>query len=144
MINGEIYDHERLRAECVEAGYQFKGNSDSETALALYQRYGAPAFLEHCRGEFSMVIYDDRNGEVFAVRDRFGIKPFYWTIQDGEMFFASEMKAFLPLGWKPEWDTEAIALRTSNMGTSTIFKGAQRVSRTLLCMTVRSCCLLHV
>ncbi|KAK8094802.1 Amidase chyE [Apiospora hydei] len=127
VINGEIYDHERLRAECVAAGYTFKGNSDSETAVALYQRYGAPTFLEHCRGEFSMVIYDDRTGEIFAVRDRFGIKPLYWTIKGGEMFFASEMKAFLPLGWKPEWDTDAIALRTSNVGTSTIFKGVQRV-----------------
>ncbi|KAK7977220.1 glutamine-hydrolyzing asparagine synthase [Apiospora saccharicola] len=127
VINGEIYAHERLRAECIAAGYTFKGNSDSETAVALYQRYGAPAFLEHCRGEFSMVIYDDRNGEVFAVRDRFGIKPLYWTIRDGEMFFASEMKAFLPLGWKPEWDTDSIALRRSNFGSSTIFKGVQRI-----------------
>ncbi|KAK7947940.1 asparagine synthase [Apiospora aurea] len=127
VINGEIYDHERLRAVCVEAGYTFKGTSDSETAVALYQQYGAPAFLEHCRGEFSMVIYDDRAGEIFAVRDRFGIKPLFWTVQGDEIFFASEMKAFLPLGWKPEWDTDAIALRTSNVGTSTIFKGAQRV-----------------
>ncbi|KAK8039509.1 asparagine synthetase [Apiospora rasikravindrae] len=127
VINGEIYDHERLRAECVAAGYEFKGNSDSETAVALYQRYGAPAFLEYCRGEFSMVIYDDRTGEVFAVRDRFGIKPLFWTIQGDELFFASEMKAFLPLGWKPEWDADAIALRTSHVGTSTIFKGVQRV-----------------
>ncbi|KAK8087306.1 asparagine synthetase [Apiospora phragmitis] len=127
VINGEIYDHERLRKECVKAGYQFKGNSDSETAVALYQRYGAPAFLEHCRGEFSMVIYDDRNGEVFAVRDRFGIKPLFWTVQGDEMFFASEMKAFLPLGWKPEWDTESIALRRSTMGKFTIFKGVQRI-----------------
>ncbi|KAK7921446.1 asparagine synthase [Apiospora marii] len=127
VINGEIYDHERLRAECVEAGYRFRGHSDSETAVALYQRYGAPAFLEHCRGEFSMVIYDDRSGEVFAVRDRFGVKPLYWTVHEGELFFASEMKAFLPLGWKPEWDTESIALRRSNMGTTTMFKDVQRI-----------------
>ncbi|KAK6840673.1 asparagine synthetase 2 [Apiospora arundinis] len=127
VINGEIYDHERLRLQCVEAGYTFQGHSDSETAVALYQLYGAPAFLEHCRGEFSMVIYDDRSGEVFAVRDRFGIKPLYWTIQDDELLLASEMKAFLPLGWKPEWDTDAIALRTSNIGSSTIFKGVQRI-----------------
>ncbi|KAK2018613.1 asparagine synthase [Colletotrichum eremochloae] len=127
VINGEIYDHERLREECINAGYKFKGKSDSEIVVALYQRYGAPEFLEHCRGEFSMVIYDDQSGEIFAARDRLGIKPLYWTIVQNELFFASEIKAFLGLGWKPEWDVVSIALGRALWGPHTLFKGVNRI-----------------
>ncbi|KAK1993536.1 asparagine synthase [Colletotrichum falcatum] len=127
VINGEIYDHDRLRKECLNSGYSFKGKSDSEVVLALYQRYGAPEFLQHCRGEFSMVIYDDRSGEVFACRDRFGIKPLFYTIVKEELFFASEMKAFLAMGWKPEWGIESIAVGKTMIGGSTIFKGVSKI-----------------
>ncbi|KAK1959864.1 asparagine synthase [Colletotrichum sublineola] len=127
VINGEIYDHDRLRQECINVGYSFKGKSDSEVVVALYQRYGAPEFLQHCRGEFSMVIYDDRSGEVFACRDRFGIKPLFYTIIEEELFFASEIKAFLPMGWKPEWAVESIALGKTMIGGSIIFKGVRKI-----------------
>ncbi|KAI6352785.1 hypothetical protein MCOR25_009301 [Pyricularia grisea] len=127
VINGEIYDHDRLRQECVDAGYKFKGHSDSEVAVALYQRYGAPEFLEHCRGEFSMVVYDDRSGEVFACRDRCGVKPLFYTIVQDELWFSSEVKGFLGLGWKPEWDVESIAMGTTMIGRSTMFKGVKRI-----------------
>jgi hypothetical protein len=127
VINGEIYDHDRLRDELSRSGYTFKGKSDSEVAVALYQRYGAPRFLEHCRGEFAMVIYDDRSGEVWALRDRMGIKPLFWTIVGNELLIASEMKAFLPVGWKPEWDVESIALGRTEHGRWTLFKDVYRV-----------------
>ncbi|KAK7954665.1 hypothetical protein PG988_015359 [Apiospora saccharicola] len=135
VIIGEIYDHERLRAECIrECGYQFRGHSDSEVAVALYRRYGAPGFLQHMRGEFSLVLYDDRSGEVIAAKDRFGIKPLFWAISEGEgndstreLWIAAEMKAFLPLGWKPEWDAKAIALDTWSLISNTAFKGVKRV-----------------
>ncbi|TLS20946.1 uncharacterized protein PpBr36_10678 [Pyricularia pennisetigena] len=127
VINGEIYDHDRLRQECVDAGYRFKGHSDSEVVVALYQRYGAPAFLEHCRGEFSMVIYDDRSGEVFACRDRCGIKPLFYTVVQDELWFASEIKGFLGMGWKPEWAVEKIAMGITQIGPNTIFKGVNRI-----------------
>ncbi|KAK6833326.1 asparagine synthase [Apiospora arundinis] len=143
VINGEIYDHERLRIECIrECGYQFRGHSDSEVVVALYRRYGAPEFLRHMRGEFSLVLYDDRTGDVIAAKDRFGIKPLFWTISgdggvdgcDGdkshpekELWIAAEMKAFLPLGWKPEWDVKAIAMDTWSLRADTTFKGVKRV-----------------
>lgn len=127
VITGEIYDHDRLRRECVEAGYRFKGHSDSEVVVALYQRYGAPGFLEHCRGEFSMVVYDDRSGEVFACRDRSGIKPLFYTIVQNELWFSSEVKGFLGMGWKPEWALESIAMGVTQVGSSTIFQGVNRV-----------------
>ncbi|KAI6378694.1 hypothetical protein MCOR32_004674 [Pyricularia oryzae] len=127
VITGEIYDHDRLRRECVEAGYRFKGHSDSEVVVALYQRYGAPGFLEHCRGEFSMVVYDDRSGEVFACRDRSGIKPLFYTIVQNELWFSSEVKGFLGMGWKPEWALESIAMGVTQVGSSTIFQGVNRI-----------------
>lgn len=127
-MNGEIYDNERLRKQCIrEFGYKFRGHSDSETVVALYKHYGAPAFLEHMRGEFSLVLYDDRSGEVFAARDRFGIKPLFWTVVGHELFIAAETKAFLPLGWRPEWDTRAIAMDGCFQGETTIFRNVQKV-----------------
>ncbi|KAI1812367.1 asparagine synthase [Poronia punctata] len=129
VINGEIYDNDRLREMCVrEFGYRFKGHSDSETVVALYKHYGAPKFLDYMRGEFSLVIYDDRNGNVIAARDRFGIKPLFWTIRDDKLLIAAEKKAFLPLGWKPEWDVPSIATTDAfNGGRATTFKGVYKV-----------------
>lgn len=103
--------------------------------MALYRRYGAPEFLRHLRGEFSLVLYDDRTDEVIAAKDRFGIKPLFWTMSETagndsgrELWIAAEMKAFLPLGWKPEWDSRAIALDTWSLTSNTAFKGVKRVS----------------
>jgi asparagine synthase (glutamine-hydrolysing) len=128
VVMGEIYDNERLREQCIrEFGYKFSGHSDSEVVLALYKHYGAPAFLDHMRGEFSLVIYDERSGEVVAARDRFGIKPIFWTIVDDKILIAAEIKAFLPLGWKPEWDVNSIALNSCFHGYETVFKGVQKV-----------------
>ncbi|KAI0474500.1 asparagine synthase [Xylaria cf. heliscus] len=117
VVNGEIYDNDRLREMCIkEFGYKFKGHSDSETVIALYKHW-----------LFALVIYDERTGDVIAARDRFGIKPLFWTILDGKLLFAAEMKAFLPLGWKPEWDVHSVALADSFNGTRTVFKNVQRI-----------------
>jgi asparagine synthase (glutamine-hydrolysing) len=131
VVMGEIYDHEQLREQCTsEFGYKFSSRSDSEVVVALFKHYGAPQFLDHMRGEFSLVIYDDRSGEVIAVRDRFGIKPLFWTIVNGKLLVAPEIKAFLALGWKPEWDTDSVASNSCFVGTQTVFKGVQKVSPT--------------
>ncbi|KAH8645677.1 hypothetical protein BX600DRAFT_484943 [Xylariales sp. PMI_506] len=128
VVIGEIYDDERLRKECAEEfGYKFQGHSDSELVLALYKRYGAPGFFEHLRGEFAFVLYDDRSGEVIAARDRFGIKPLYWTIVGDKLLIAPEMKAFLPFGWKPEWDVDSIALHDVFHGARTVFKNVGKI-----------------
>ncbi|KAI1336734.1 asparagine synthase [Xylariaceae sp. FL0016] len=128
VVNGEVYDHDLIRDQLShEFGYRFKGHSDSEVVVALYKHYGAPAFLEQMRGEFSLVIYDDRSGEVIAVRDRFGIKPLFWTVVQDKLLIAAEIKAFLPMGWKPEWDLESVARSDCYNGTRTIFQGVQKV-----------------
>lgn len=112
-INGEIYDHGRIRDELAQKhGYHFKSHNDSEVAVALYTIYGTPAFLDHLRDKFSLIIYDQRQGRVIAARDRFGIKPLFWTVVDeGDErvpLFAIEAKAFLGMGWKPRWDVQSI------------------------------------
>lgn len=127
VINGEIYEYDKLRAEMQEKlGYQFQGTSDSELVLALYKYYGL-SFLSKIRGEYSICLYDQERELFLAVRDRYGIKPLFWTVQNGELMLAAEMKAFLPLGWKPEWDVKSIVGGDFQIASATIFKGVQRV-----------------
>jgi asparagine synthase (glutamine-hydrolysing) len=130
VVNGEIYDHDRLRKICAaEYGYKFHGESDSELVLALYKIYGAPGFFEHLRGEFAFVLFDDREGSrrVIAGRDRFGIKPLVWTIVGGRVLFAAEAKAFLPMGWEPEWNVRGITDSGWMMDDRTLFKGVRKL-----------------
>lgn len=128
VVIGEIYDNDKLAEQCAhEFGYKFRGRSDSELVLALYKHYGAPRFLDHLRGEYSFVIYDDRSGEVVAARDRFGVKPLFWTVVGDRLLIAAEIKAFLALGWKPEWNVESIVLNSCYVGSETIFKNVHRV-----------------
>jgi asparagine synthase (glutamine-hydrolysing) len=97
VVNGELYGYQRQRDELRRQGHQFATDSDSEVALQLYLRHG-PDFVDQLRGEFAVVIHDARTDEMVAVRDRFGIKPLFYAIHDGRVFFASEIKALLELG----------------------------------------------
>lgn len=127
VVNGEIYDYDTLRAEMQEKlQYQFQGTSDSELVLALYRYYGL-SFTSKLRGEFAICLYDQERELFLAIRDRYGIKPLFWTIQNGELLLAAEMKAFLPLGWKPEWDVKSIVSGDFQIASSTIFKRVQKV-----------------
>ena len=133
VVNGEIYDHDRIREEFIRDGrYAFRGRSDSELVVALYKAYGAPAFLDHLRGEFAFVLYDENTGKIIAARDRFGIKPLYWTVtgeEGGEqrLLIAAESKAFLALGWQPEWDVGGIVEAGWVFDDRTVFKGVKKV-----------------
>lgn len=127
VVNGEIYEYDRLRAEMIEKlDYEFQGRSDCELVLALYKYYGF-SFVSYLRGEFSLCLYDSERGIFIAVRDRYGIKPLFWTVVDGQLLVAAEIKAFLPLGWKPEWDVKSIVDGSFQVGSGTIFKGVQKV-----------------
>ncbi|SPJ78618.1 related to ASN2 - asparagine synthetase [Fusarium torulosum] len=134
VINGELYDYDILRQLCIDRiGYRFQGHSDSELVIALYKVFGAPTFLNHLRGEFSFVLYDEERQQVLAGRDRYGIKPLFWTVikghdQERRLLFASEAKAFLPLGWTPEWDTKSIATGAFDYDDErTLFKDIRKV-----------------
>ena len=96
-FNGEIYNFQEIREELETHGYRFRSRSDTEVLLNAYRHWGEEC-LEKLNGMFAFAIYDCRRDELFAARDRFGIKPFYYH-RDGERFvFASEIKAILASG----------------------------------------------
>jgi asparagine synthase (glutamine-hydrolysing) len=133
VVNGEIYDYDRLRAELTSLhGYQFRGHSDSELVVALYKSYGAPRFLDYLRGEFALVVHDERTGSIVAARDRFGIKPLFWTVigegDDKRLLLAAEAKAFLALDWEAEWDVGSLVESGwASNDNRTLFKGVRKV-----------------
>ncbi|PMB63381.1 Asparagine synthetase (glutamine-hydrolyzing) 1 [Beauveria bassiana] len=130
VVIGEIYEYEELRRYCEGIGYTFGGRSDSELVLALYSIHGTPGLFRHLRGEFSFVIVDEREHarKVIAARDRFGIKPLFWTVQQGRVLFAAEAKAFLGLGWTPAWDAESIATSRWLADDRTMFRGVRKLA----------------
>jgi asparagine synthase (glutamine-hydrolysing) len=91
--NGEIYNYIELKKELT--GYDFKTTSDTEVILAAYKKWGKNC-VSYLRGMFAFVIWDETKNEVFVARDRFGIKPFYYTVQKNVFYFASEVKTLLP------------------------------------------------
>jgi asparagine synthase (glutamine-hydrolysing) len=105
--NGEVYNYKELKVQ-LQNVYQFTNNSDTEVILAAYMHWGK-ACVQHLRGMFAFVIYDDRTKTVFAARDRFGIKPFYYTLQNDIIYVASEPKALLP--FLPQISTNTDALK---------------------------------
>ena len=90
--NGEFYDYKRIRAELASCGARFQTKSDSELVLHLYPRVGLDEMLKDLRGEFAFSLYDKNEDRLILVRDRFGIKPLYWTQTDGGLVFGSELK----------------------------------------------------
>ena len=90
--NGEFYDFQRIRAMLVSNGARFASKSDSEIILHLYPRYGMEKTLEYLRGEFAFALYDKTEDSLYLVRDRFGIKPLYWSETADGVVFGSELK----------------------------------------------------
>lgn len=92
VYNGEIYNTEELRKELLEQGMIFTTTSDTEVVLAAYMCFGRK-MVEKLNGIYSFVIWDERQRSVFFCRDRLGVKPLFYTIQNGVFYFASELKA---------------------------------------------------
>ncbi|RTY92259.1 asparagine synthase (glutamine-hydrolyzing) [Flavobacterium sp. GT3R68] len=96
IFNGEIYNYLELK-EQLKDFYQFKTHSDTEVLLAAYLYWGNEA-LEKLNGMFSFVIWDAEKEKLFAARDRFGVKPFYYTVWENQLYFASEIKTLFAAG----------------------------------------------
>ena len=90
VFNGEIYNYREIRKE-LESFYLFRTKSDTEVLLAAYLQYGKEC-LNKFNGMFSFAIWDSKEKSLFAARDRFGVKPFYYTQHENEFLFASELK----------------------------------------------------
>ncbi len=91
VFNGEIYNQLELREEC---SYAFQTQSDTETLLALFLQYGIEKTISKLIGMFAIALFDKREEKLYLIRDRVGIKPLYWTEQNGEFAFSSELKGF--------------------------------------------------
>jgi len=94
VFNGEIYNHSDLREELVAKGHFFRSRSDTEVILAAYHEWGTQC-LTRFNGMFALAIYDSRRQSVFLARDRAGEKPLFYWYANGELRFASELKALL-------------------------------------------------
>lgn len=102
VFNGAIYNFPELRAELEQVGCSFQSRTDTEVILAAYAHWG-PSCVSRFNGQWAFAIYDPARRQIFCSRDRFGIKPFYYTTFAGRFHFASEIKAFAALaGWRPQ------------------------------------------
>ena len=105
-FNGEIYNFAELRDELAAGGARFQTNSDTEVILEGYRRWGADC-LARFGGMFAFALWDAERRRLFCARDRFGKKPFFYTVQHGCLYFASELTALtrvpeLPLTLDPQ------------------------------------------
>lgn len=103
VFNGEIYNYRELREECISKGYSFRTSGDTEVLLALYILYGDKC-LEKLNGFWAFAIYDALQNSLFIARDRYGIKPLVYFLNENTFAFASEMKALFELGIPKEID----------------------------------------
>jgi asparagine synthase (glutamine-hydrolysing) len=128
--NGEIYNYLELRKDLVARGRRFRGTSDTEVILELFATEG-PRCVEKLNGMFAFAIWDSRKRTLFAARDRFGVKPFYYAAPKGAFVFGSEIKALLASGLvKPSMNPEALAdylAMQLALGEKTLFGGVHKL-----------------
>ena len=95
VFNGEIYNFEEIKSQLE---YNFITSSDTEVILAAVQEKGIDWFIAQSNGMFSIALYNSKSGELFLIRDRLGIKPLYYFMDDEKVIFSSEIKAILSSG----------------------------------------------
>ena len=124
--NGEVYNHPELRAEL---GGAWRSGTDTEVVMRAHDRWGAGA-VDRMRGMFAYALWDEPAQELLCVRDRFGIKPFYYAQVGDVLYFASEPKALLPFLPAIETDVEGLkdylAFQFCLAG-KTLFKGVREL-----------------
>lgn len=128
--NGEFYDYQRIRARLTAQDARFTTKSDSEIILHLFPRLGLEKTLEQLRGEFAFALYDKSEESLYLARDRFGVKPLYWTQRGDRIIFGSELKVlFAHPDVDAEFSNEGLyhqLIQTMVPGT-TAFKGIHQV-----------------
>ncbi len=130
VFNGEIYNYQPLKEELIKKGHTFYTHADTEVLIHLYEEKKED-MLNDLRGMFAFTIYDSNTGELFAARDFFGIKPYYYTQVGGNLIFGSEIKSFLP---HPDFKKEVNTVALENYLTfqysvleETFFKGVYKL-----------------
>ncbi|MEW6329959.1 MAG: asparagine synthase (glutamine-hydrolyzing) [Pseudomonadota bacterium] len=147
VYNGEIYNFMEIKAELEARGHVFRTHCDTEVIVHAYEQWGADC-PNRFRGMFAFAVFDRKSGEVFLCRDRVGVKPLYYAVEEGRLLFASEIKAILPalarkpginlsrldfyvsLGYVPGDETLFAGIRKLLPGHSLTWKnGAMRIER---------------
>ncbi len=127
IVNGEFYDYERVQKELERGGHRLRTRSDSEIALHLYEDLGTQ-FVHRLRGEYAFVLWDERARKLFAVRDRFGVKPLFYATHNGALYIASEIKGLFAAGVPACWDAEAVHFSAGFIPAGrTLFQGVYSV-----------------
>ena len=126
ICNGEIYNYRELRAGLIAGGHRFRSDTDTEVIIHLYEEKGIECVLD-LNGMFAFALWDVRKKQLYLARDRFGVKPLYYTFVGDVFAFASEVKAFLAL---PHFSVQADPLALAEhftfqntFGDRTFFKG---------------------
>jgi asparagine synthase (glutamine-hydrolysing) len=126
-FNGEIYNYIELREELGEKSFQT--TSDTEVILRAYEKWGESC-VHKLRGMFAFAIWDERNRSLFCARDRFGIKPLYYSLLKDRFVFASEIKALLPFSEEIATDFSGLKDYLAfqfTLGEKTLFKGISQL-----------------
>ena len=92
VYNGEVYNYPELREKLIKKGHQFYTRTDTEVIVHLYEEKG-PEFLNDLNGQFAFAIWDIKKRQLMLARDRTGIRPLFYSIVDGSLIFASEIKS---------------------------------------------------
>jgi asparagine synthase (glutamine-hydrolysing) len=109
IFNGEIYNFNEVKEALIQLGHTFSSHSDTEMILHAFQQWGIKC-IEKFIGMFAFVLYDESKQEVYCVRDRAGVKPFFYYWQDGVFIFGSELKSLVAHpSFKKEIDLNAAA-----------------------------------
>ncbi len=128
VFNGEVYNYQELKARLF--GYNFRTSSDTEVLVALFAKYGPP-MLEWLNGMFAFAIWDKEERQLFCSRDRFGVKPFYYAVQDDCFFFASEVKSIHVAGVEKQINRSVLSDYITNgsfgMPDESFWKGVQQL-----------------
>ena len=130
VFNGEIFNYIELRPDLEKRGHQFTTNCDTEIVLHLYEDYG-PDCLNYLNGQFAIAIWDARKRELFLARDRMGVRPIFYTLQNDQLIFGSEIKTLFAHPDVPaEIDPTALAQTFtfwSTLAPHTIFRSVREL-----------------
>ncbi len=129
-FNGEIFNYPELTAELQNLGHTFTTHSDTEVILHAFEQWGADC-VDHFNGQFALAIFDRNSRRLFLARDRFGIRPLYVALHQGQLLFASEIKSLRAFpGFKPELEPGALGEifhYWSSIGAATAFSGVAQL-----------------